>query len=44
MLKDTFVAIRKTCSGQAAKDDVAAIICHHRTGEDKQWKPPARKT
>ncbi len=30
MLKDSFVAIRKACSGQAAKDDVAAIIRHHR--------------
>jgi len=30
MLKDTFTTIRKACSGQAAKDDVAAIICHHR--------------
>ena len=30
MLKDIFATIRKTCSGQAAKDDVAAIVCHHR--------------
>jgi aminopeptidase YwaD len=30
MLKDTFATIRQTYSGQAARDDVAAIICHHR--------------
>ena len=30
MLKDRFAVIRKTFSGQAAKDDVAAIVCHHR--------------
>jgi hypothetical protein len=30
MLKDNFTSIRKSYSGQAAKDDVAAIILHHR--------------
>ena len=30
MLKDSFATIRKAYSGPAAKDDVAAIILHHR--------------
>jgi len=42
MLKDMFAAIGKAYSGQAAKDDVAAIIRHHRIQASPGYRAAAQ--
>jgi hypothetical protein len=42
MLRDIFATIRKAYSGQAAKDDVAAIVCHHRIQASPGYRDAAR--
>lgn len=42
MLKDMFAAIRKAYSGQAAREDVAAIVRHHRIQASPGYRAAAQ--